>query len=115
MQAAHDDLKATQGAILVTGGGLSIESDESTQFTLDLGLATLAIAKTAQRKLVHILHKGLAHEGIYVAEVTVVGLVRGTAFDPDGKSSLTSESIAEEFWGLLSKRDPAVWYVTKAE
>ena len=113
VQAAHDDLKTTQGAILVTGGGSSLESDEITQLIIDLNLTTVALAKTAQRKLVHILHKGLAQDGIYVAEMTIVGVIKGTGFDADGKGTITAEEIAEEFWGLLSKRDPAVWYVIK--
>jgi hypothetical protein len=42
-----------------------------------------------------------------------MGLVRGTPFDPQGTSSTTAESIADEFWSLLEKRDPNVWFVSK--
>jgi hypothetical protein len=73
VQAAHEDLKAQKGAVLVTGGGLSLETDESTAGAFDWGCASLGIAKAAQRKLVHIMHKALAADGIYVAEVTVMG------------------------------------------
>lgn len=41
--------------------------------TAAMNLATLAVAKAAQRKLVHIMHKALAADGIYAAEVTVCG------------------------------------------
>jgi hypothetical protein len=73
VQAAHSDLKARQGSILVTGGGLALESDEMAEAAANWGIATLGVAKAAQRKLVHIMHKALAADGIFVAEVTVMG------------------------------------------
>lgn len=111
VQAAHPDLKATGGAVLVTGGGFSLEREASTQMALDWGAAGFAAAKTAQRKLVHVMHKGLAADGIYVAEVTVIGIVKGTWFDSEGKADHTPESIADAFWQLAHKRDPDVWYI----
>jgi hypothetical protein len=112
VQAAHTDLKSTHGAVLVTGGALSLEQDAMTQLAVDMGMMTLAVSKAAQRKLVHILAKTLATEGIYVAEVTVAGMVKGTAIDPEGKrGTLTPEEVAEEFMQLLGKRDPGVWDV----
>eukprot|EP00878_Enallax_costatus_P020285 GHUV01021436.1.p1 GENE.GHUV01021436.1~~GHUV01021436.1.p1 ORF type:complete len:127 (+),score=39.83 GHUV01021436.1:458-838(+) len=117
VQAAHEDLKATQGSILVTGGGMSLESDQSAQMADEWGVTTWAVPKSAQRKLVHIMHTGLAKDGIYVGEVTVTVVVAGTAaaikLDPEGKAQLTAEAVAEEFWQLQQKRDPAVWFVTK--
>ena len=75
-------------------------------------MMTLAVSKAAQRKLVHILAKTLASEGIYVAEVTVAGMVKGSAIDPEGKKgTLTADEVAEEFMQLLNRRDPAVWDV----
>lgn len=61
--------------MLVTGGGLALERDDMAAFAAapDYGLATLGVAKAAQRKLVHIMHKSLSPDGIYVAEVTVMG------------------------------------------
>lgn len=73
MQAAHGDLKAQQGAVLVTGGGLALERDDMAAAAANWGMATLGVAKAAQRKLVHVMHKALAADGIYVAEVTVMG------------------------------------------
>jgi hypothetical protein len=77
VQAAHTDLKTKQGAVLVTGGGLALEQDDMTAAAASWGLATLGVGKAAQRKLVHIMHKALAADGIYVAEVTVMGGVSG--------------------------------------
>lgn len=115
VQAAQSDLAAKKGAILVTGGALALENDTSTGIAVDWGATTLAVSKAAQRKLVHILHKDLAREDIYVAEVTVAATVRGTGFDKEGKSPLTAEAVADTFYDLYTKRDPVVWFVVKAE
>lgn len=87
-----------------------MESDENAQMAVDFNMITLFVPKAAQRKLVHTLHKAFQPDGIYVAEVTVAGMVKGTGFDPEGKSDLTPEVIAERFWELESKRDPSVWF-----
>lgn len=79
VQAAHDDLKAQQGAVLVTGGGLALERDSMAAAAANYGMATLGVAKAAQRKLVHIMHESLSSDGIYVAEVTVMGGVSTAA------------------------------------
>jgi hypothetical protein len=47
--------------------------DEMAAEAHNWGMVTLGVAKAAQRKLVHIMHKALAPDGIYVAEVTVMG------------------------------------------
>jgi len=65
--------------VLVTGGGLALERDSMTAAAANHGMATLGIAKAAQRKLVHIMHKSLSSDGIYVAEVTVMGGVSTAA------------------------------------
>lgn len=73
IQAAHADLKARQGAVLVTGGGRGMEHDAIAAEAANWGIATLGIAKAAQHKCSAIMHKELAADGIYVAEVTVMG------------------------------------------
>lgn len=113
VQAAHDDLKAQQGAVLVTGGGLALERDSMTAAAANHGMATLGIAKAAQRKLVHIMHKSLSSDGIYVAEVTVMGGVKGTWGQGDD-APITAESVADDFWELYVKRDPQVWFIERA-
>jgi hypothetical protein len=50
---------------------MSLETERSAQVAVGWDSTALAVAKAAQRKLVHILHKGLAGDGIYGAEVTV--------------------------------------------
>jgi short-subunit dehydrogenase len=103
IQASQDDLKSSQGSILVTGGGLSLENDAVVSLAVSWNAESLAIAKAAQRKLVHLAHEKLKADGIYVGELTVLGVVKGTPFD-DGKSQLTAEAIAEKFWDLNAAR-----------
>lgn len=96
---------------------MSLENDDSARTANEWGATTWAVPKSGQRKLVHIMNKGLVNDGIYVAEVTVTAVVAGTAaafrLDPEGKAQLTAEAVAEEFWQVHQKRDPDVWYVTK--
>lgn len=115
VQAAHGDLVATAGAVLVTGGGLGLEVDAITRIAVDRDEDTLAIAKAAQRKAVALLAQRLAGEGVYVAQVTVQNVVRGTWSDKEGKSPLTAEAVADEFWRLAAAREPGVWQVGKSE
>ena len=43
-------------------------------------------------------------DGVYVGEVVVTGLVKGTAFD-SGNATLEASTIAEKFWQLYQTRD----------
>lgn len=113
VQAAHADLKAQSGAVLVTGGGLALETDDMAAAAANWGIATLGIAKAAQRKLVHIMHKSLAADGVYVAEVTVMGGVKAKD-KGETHATITPELVADDLWELYSKRDPAVWFVKRS-
>jgi hypothetical protein len=47
--------------------------------------------------------------------VTVKNLVAGTAYDPEGKSALTPEAVAEQFWLLQQRRQSDVWFIDDFE
>jgi hypothetical protein len=66
----------------------------------------LAMTKAAQHKLVGMLHQRLQSEGVYVGEVVVQGLVKGTAFD-SGNATLDPDAIAERFVALHAARSSA--------
>ena len=66
----------------------------------------LAIGKAAQHKTVGLLHQKLAPSGVYVGEVVVLGMVKGTAFD-SGSATLEASAIADRFWELHQNRTPA--------
>lgn len=106
VQASFDDLKAAKGSVLVTGGGLCNYVPQVDAMAVDWGAMGLAIGKAAQHKTVGLLHARLAKEGIYVGEVVVNGMVKGTAFDR-GDAPLDPNDIAAKLWELHDKRDVA--------
>jgi NADP-dependent 3-hydroxy acid dehydrogenase YdfG len=106
VQASLPDLKAQKGALLVTGGGFAFYDPNVDAAATQFGAAGLAIGKAAQHKTVGLLSKALASDGVYVGEVVVTGLVKGTAFD-SGNATLEASTIAERFWQLYQARDVA--------
>jgi NADP-dependent 3-hydroxy acid dehydrogenase YdfG len=106
VQAALPDLKAQQGALLVTGGGFAFYDSAVDAAATQFGAQGLAVGKAAQHKTVGLLSKSLPAEGVYVGEVVVTGLVKGTAFD-SGNATLEPSTIAEKFWELYRARDVA--------
>ncbi len=107
LQAALPDFKQQENpAILVTSGGLAYQVPEVDAMAVSWGAMGLAIGKSAQRKLVGVLHHRLAPEGIHVGEVVVMGAVKGTAFD-HGNATLEASTIATRFWSMYTERGPA--------
>ena len=106
VQASLPDLKARSGALLVTGGGFAFYDPAVDAAATQWGAAGLAIGKAAQHKTVGLLSKALQGDGVYVGEVVVTGLVKGTAFD-SGNATLEASTIAEKFWQLYQGRDVA--------
>ena len=56
----------------------------------------LSIANSAKHKLVRLLAHKLKPEGIFVGEVVVTGVVKGTAFDR-GNGTLDAELVADAY------------------
>ncbi len=103
VQASHADLKAKKGAVLVTGGGFAFYDAGVDAAATQWKAQGLAIAKAAQHKTVGLLSKSLEGDGVYVGEVVVTGMVKGTAFD-SGNATLDPNDIAEKFWSLYQER-----------
>ena len=103
VQEALPDLRQQKGAVLVTGGGLALYEPSVDAQAVAWGAMGLAVSKAAQHKLVGLLHQKLKPEGIYVGEVTVQALVKGTAFD-NGNATLAPATVADAFWELNAKR-----------
>jgi NADP-dependent 3-hydroxy acid dehydrogenase YdfG len=110
VQAALPDLQAQQGAVLVTGGGLSFYDDKVDSLAVSWGAMGLAVVKAAQHKLVGVLGARLAKDNIYVGEVVVLGSVKGTAFDA-GNATIEPARVATRFWELYEARTPRVTQV----
>jgi len=104
VQAAHENLKATKGAVLVTGGGFCLYDPRIDAMATQFQAADLAIGKAAQHKLTGLLAARLKADDIYVGEVVVMGMVKGTAFD-SGNASLDANDIAAKFWELFGGRN----------
>lgn len=107
VQEALPDLTEAKGAVLVTGGGLSMYEPMVDKMAVQWGAMGLALAKAAQHKTVGLLHQKLAPSGVYVGEVTVMGPVKGTAFD-QGNATIEASAVAERFWGIYEGRSE-VW------
>jgi NADP-dependent 3-hydroxy acid dehydrogenase YdfG len=103
VQESLDDLKAQKGALLVTGGGFAYYDPEVDSMAVGFNAMGLAISKAAQHKAVGVLAQRLGKEGVYVGEVVVLGMVKGTAFDA-GNATLEPSAIADKFWELYVKR-----------
>jgi len=104
VQAALPDLTAQRGAVLVTGGGLGNPDPRVDAMAVTWGAMGLAVGKAAQRKATGLLHHRLSRDGIYVGEVIVAAIVKGTAFDR-GNGTLDPATVAERFWELHERRD----------
>lgn len=104
VQAALPDLRTQpDAAVLVTGGGFGSFSEQVDRMVVQWNVMGLALSKSAQRKLTSLLHQKLAGDGIYVGEVVVMGMVKGTAFD-HGNATLSPADIADEFWRIYRGR-----------
>ena len=103
VQAAHADLVAAKGALLVTGGGFAYYDPKVDAMATQWGAMGLAVSKAAQHKAVGLLAAKLGSEGVYVGEVVVLGMVKGTAFD-SGHATLDANDIAAKFWEMHGAR-----------
>lgn len=108
LQGAYADLKVqSQPAVLVTGGGLSRYDPAVDAMAVQWKSMGLGVAKAAQHKLVGLLSERLRGDGIYVGEVTVLGAVKGAAFD-SGNATIDPSAVAEAFWNLYAERKVVV-------
>lgn len=102
VQEAYADLKAANGAVLVTNGGLGLFDPQIDAMAVQGNSMGLAIANAAKHKLVGLLTKALQTDGITVGEVVVLGLVKGTSWD-QGNATVEPRAVAEKFWEMYSK------------
>jgi NADP-dependent 3-hydroxy acid dehydrogenase YdfG len=106
VQAALPDLKAADdGAVLVTNGAFGEPNPMIDAIVLALGEIGVAIGNAAKAKLVGLLSARLKGEGVYVGEVTIAGVVRGTGPESPGIPTIEGAAIAEAFWRLYKARD----------
>jgi NAD(P)-dependent dehydrogenase (short-subunit alcohol dehydrogenase family) len=111
VKAALPDLRREKdAAVLVTNGGLGM-FDSSMDAAAAGGAMGLGVANAAKHKLVGVLAQKLKPENVFVGEVMVFGLVKGTAFD-GGRATIDASTIAEKFWDLYRSRTDVYARVT---
>jgi NADP-dependent 3-hydroxy acid dehydrogenase YdfG len=104
VQEALPDLKKTkEGAVLVTNGAFADIHPQTDEFAVSIKAMGLALANAAKHKLVGLLSQRLKADGVYVGEVMVAGMVKGTAWD-NGSATLEASTIANRFWELYQAR-----------
>jgi NADP-dependent 3-hydroxy acid dehydrogenase YdfG len=101
VNAALPDLRQTkEGAVLVTNGGLGL-FDPSMDAAGAASAMGLSVANSAKHKLVGLLARKLTD--VYVGEVMVFGLVKGTAYD-EGGATIEPAAVAQKFWDIYRAR-----------
>jgi NADP-dependent 3-hydroxy acid dehydrogenase YdfG len=103
VQEALPDLRAEKGSVLVTGGGFAFYDPRVDAMAMQFGAMGVAIGNAAQKKAVGLLHQRLKPDGVFVGEVVVLGIVKGTSFDT-GHGTLEATAVAEKFWELHTQR-----------
>jgi NADP-dependent 3-hydroxy acid dehydrogenase YdfG len=104
VQEALPDLKSTSnGAVLITNGAFGDTTPEMDQYAVGANAMGLALANAAKHKLAGLLAARLRADGVYVGEVTVAGVVKGTAW-ATGDGGIDASTIAESFWTLYEAR-----------
>lgn len=108
VQAALPDLRAQAGesAVLITGGGFAFYDAGIDAMATQYHTMGLAVAKAAQHKLAGLLSAKLTPERVYVGEVVVTGMVKGTAFDM-GNATVDPNDVAARFFDLYTRRAEA--------
>ncbi|HVZ71631.1 MAG TPA: SDR family NAD(P)-dependent oxidoreductase [Polyangia bacterium] len=104
VQEALPDLKQQKDpAVLVINGGLGYFDENVDAMAVQWKASGLAIANAAKHKLVGLLSKQLASDGVYVGEVVVLVSVKGTPFD-NGTATLEASTVAAKLWDLYKAR-----------
>ncbi len=104
LQAALPDLKKEKdAALLVINGGLGYFDPKVDAMAVQWNAMGLAVSNAAKHKLVGLLSEKLKGDGIYVGEVVVLGLVKGTAWD-GGNATIEASAVADKLWDLYRAR-----------
>ncbi len=105
VQDALPDLKnAKDGAVLVTNGAFGELSEQMNAYAIGTKSMGLALANAAKHKLVGLLAQRLKDDGVYVGEVMIAGVIKGTRFDSGASDAIKASTIADKFWELYKAR-----------
>ncbi len=105
VQEALPNLKEAQdGAVLVTNGAFGELNPAVDAFAIALKAEGVALGNSAKAKLVGLLAARLKGEGVFVGEVTIAGVVRGTGPESPDIPTIEGAAIADAFWRLYKAR-----------
>jgi NAD(P)-dependent dehydrogenase (short-subunit alcohol dehydrogenase family) len=105
VQEALPDLKdAKDGAVLVTNGAFGELSEQMDAYAVGMKSMGVALANAAKHKLVGLLSHRLKNDGVYVGEVMVAGVIKGTRFDSGASDTIKASTVADRFWELYRAR-----------
>lgn len=104
VRALLPDLKSERGAVLVTNGGAGFVDPEMDALVTQYGMMGLGVANAAKHKLVGLLAKKLEPDGIYVTEIMISGVIKGTAFDQGQMPAIEGRTVAAKYWELYTGR-----------
>ncbi|MDB5494411.1 MAG: Short-chain dehydrogenase/reductase [Phenylobacterium sp.] len=103
VQEALPDLKtAKDGAVLVTNGAFGETTPMMDEFAISLNAVGVALANAAKHKLAGLLAQRLKGEGVYVGEVMIAGVIKGTSWD--NGQGIEASTVANSFWDLYQAR-----------
>jgi len=104
VQEALPDLRASKGAVLITGGAFGDLGPEMDARAVEFNSMGLALANAAKHKLAGLLNARLKADGVYAGEVVVAGTIKGSAWDK-GNANLDGSKVADAFWQLYQERN----------
>jgi hypothetical protein len=106
VQEALSDLKAApDGAVLVTNGAFGDLNPAIDAFAMALKAEGVALGNAAKAKLVGLLAARLKDEGVFVGEVTIAGVVKGTGPESPHVPTIEGEANADAFWLYKARGD----------
>src|SRR5262249_27637001 len=104
-EALPDMRQRDEAAVLVTNGGFGLFTDAVDTAAVQSQSMGLAVANSAKHKVARLLARRLESEGVFLAEVMVMGTVKGTAGWDHGQATLEASTVADRFWGVYEKRN----------
>ena len=104
VQEVLPDLKSNpESALLVTNGITGETNDFLDAFAAHRNVMGLALANATKSKLVGLIAQKLKADGIYVGQVMIAGLIKGSR--PDIPGGIETSAVADKFWEIYQARE----------
>jgi len=103
VQESLPDLRTQKGAVLVTNGGFAFYDPKVDEAGVKFKSMGLSAANAAKHKIVGMLAHRLRDDGVYIGEVVIRGVVKGSSWD-SGNGDVEPSAVAAKFWELYSAR-----------